>query len=93
MLVSNIRIAVFPIYDQKRLLMAAGQDLEPYWEVYRQHFRGHVVEWMEVGVENSVMVKLIFITVSFDRPQFKRFFSFCVSTSIKEISHWKLIQG
>jgi sulfite oxidase len=22
-------------------------DLEPYWEVYRQHFRGHVVDWME----------------------------------------------
>lgn len=30
-----------------RLLMAAGSDLEPYWEVYRQHFRGHVVEFME----------------------------------------------
>ena len=30
-----------------RLLMAAGQDLEPYWEIYRQHFRGHVVSWME----------------------------------------------
>ncbi len=30
-----------------RLLMAAGQDLEPYWEVYRQHFRGHVMNWME----------------------------------------------
>eukprot|EP00538_Stauroneis_constricta_P011208 CAMPEP_0119554022 /NCGR_PEP_ID=MMETSP1352-20130426/6614_1 /TAXON_ID=265584 /ORGANISM="Stauroneis constricta, Strain CCMP1120" /LENGTH=678 /DNA_ID=CAMNT_0007600537 /DNA_START=94 /DNA_END=2130 /DNA_ORIENTATION=- len=30
-----------------RLMMAAGQDLEPYWEVYRQHFRGHVVDWME----------------------------------------------
>uniref|UniRef100_A0A7S2YTY0 sulfite oxidase n=1 Tax=Entomoneis paludosa TaxID=265537 RepID=A0A7S2YTY0_9STRA len=30
-----------------RLLMAAGQDLEPYWEIYRQHFRGHVVDWME----------------------------------------------
>mmetsp|Transcript_52938 Transcript_52938/g.63742 ORF Transcript_52938/g.63742 Transcript_52938/m.63742 type:complete len:688 (-) Transcript_52938:290-2353(-) len=30
-----------------RLQMAAGQDLEPYWEVYRQHFRGHVVGWME----------------------------------------------
>lgn len=28
--------------------MAAGQDLEPYWEVYRQHLRGHVVTWMEV---------------------------------------------
>lgn len=27
--------------------MAAGQDLEPYWEVYRQHLRGHVVDWME----------------------------------------------
>jgi hypothetical protein len=27
--------------------MAAGQDLEPYWEVYRQHFRGHVITWME----------------------------------------------
>lgn len=27
--------------------MAAGQDLEPYWEIYRQHFRGHVIEWME----------------------------------------------
>lgn len=27
--------------------MAAGQDLEPYWDVYRQHLRGHVVEWME----------------------------------------------
>ena len=32
-----------------RLLMAAGQDLEPYWEVYRQHLRGHVVAWMEVS--------------------------------------------
>ena len=31
----------------QRLLMAAGQDLEAYWEVYRQHFRGHVVDWME----------------------------------------------
>lgn len=30
-----------------RLLMAAGQDLEPYWEVYRQHFRGHIMDWME----------------------------------------------
>ncbi|CAJ1943583.1 unnamed protein product [Cylindrotheca closterium] len=30
-----------------RLLMAAGQDLEPYWEIYRQHLRGHVVDWME----------------------------------------------
>lgn len=32
-----------------RLLMAAGQDLEPYWEVYRQHLRGHVTQWMEVS--------------------------------------------
>ena len=30
-----------------RLQMAAGQDLEPYWHVYRQHFRGHVIQWME----------------------------------------------
>eukprot|EP00571_Detonula_confervacea_P010899 CAMPEP_0172303722 /NCGR_PEP_ID=MMETSP1058-20130122/5237_1 /TAXON_ID=83371 /ORGANISM="Detonula confervacea, Strain CCMP 353" /LENGTH=624 /DNA_ID=CAMNT_0013014665 /DNA_START=47 /DNA_END=1921 /DNA_ORIENTATION=- len=30
-----------------RLLMAAGQDLECYWDIYRQHFRGHVLEWME----------------------------------------------
>lgn len=30
-----------------RLLMAAGQDFEPYWHVYRQHFRGHVTKWME----------------------------------------------
>jgi len=30
-----------------RLLMAAGQDLEPYWEVYRQHLRGHIITWME----------------------------------------------
>lgn len=30
-----------------RLLMAAGQDLEPYWDVYRQHFRGHILEWIE----------------------------------------------
>lgn len=30
-----------------RLLMAAGQDLEPYWEIYRQHLRGHVTDWME----------------------------------------------
>jgi sulfite oxidase len=27
--------------------MAAGGDLEPYWDIYRQHLRGHVVEWME----------------------------------------------
>lgn len=27
--------------------MAAGQDLEPYWHIYRQHFRGHVLEWIE----------------------------------------------
>jgi sulfite oxidase len=27
--------------------MAAGQDLEPFWEVYRQHLRGHVIDWME----------------------------------------------
>ena len=31
----------------QRLLMAAGQDLEPYWDVYRQHLRGHVVDWIE----------------------------------------------
>jgi sulfite oxidase len=38
----------FPFYlVVQRLLMAAGQDLEPYWEVYRQHLRGHVVDWME----------------------------------------------
>jgi len=30
-----------------RLLMAAGQDLEPFWDIYRQHLRGHVVDWME----------------------------------------------
>mmetsp|Transcript_34963 Transcript_34963/g.51959 ORF Transcript_34963/g.51959 Transcript_34963/m.51959 type:complete len:670 (-) Transcript_34963:83-2092(-) len=30
-----------------RLLMAAGQDLEPFWDIYRQHFRGHVIQWME----------------------------------------------
>lgn len=30
-----------------RLLMAAGQDLESYWDIYRQHFRGHVLEWIE----------------------------------------------
>ena len=27
--------------------MAAGQDLEPFWDIYRQHFRGHVIQWME----------------------------------------------
>mmetsp|Transcript_9031 Transcript_9031/g.22031 ORF Transcript_9031/g.22031 Transcript_9031/m.22031 type:complete len:678 (+) Transcript_9031:359-2392(+) len=32
-----------------RVLMAAGQDLEPYWDVYRQHFRDHVQEWMETN--------------------------------------------
>jgi hypothetical protein len=32
--------------------MAAGQDLEPYWEVYRQHFRGHVINWMEKYVKS-----------------------------------------
>lgn len=26
---------------------SAGQDLEPYWDIYRQHLRGHVVDWME----------------------------------------------
>jgi len=30
-----------------RLMMAAGQDLEPYWDIYRQHFRAHVLEWIE----------------------------------------------
>ena len=30
-----------------RLLMASGNDLEPYWDVYRQHYRGHVIQWME----------------------------------------------
>jgi hypothetical protein len=27
--------------------MAAGQDLEPYRKVFRQHLRVHVVDWME----------------------------------------------
>jgi len=30
-----------------RLLMAGGMDLEPFWEVYTEHFRGHVVPFME----------------------------------------------
>jgi len=40
--------------------MAGGQDLEPYWEVYRQHFRGHVVSWMEVSC-NFLMFALVLI--------------------------------
>lgn len=27
--------------------MAGGADLAPFWNVYRQHYRGHVVAWME----------------------------------------------
>jgi hypothetical protein len=27
--------------------VAAGQGLEPNWEVYRQNLHGHVVDWME----------------------------------------------
>jgi len=30
-----------------RLKMAGGADLEPYWNVYRQHFRGHIVSYLE----------------------------------------------
>lgn len=40
-------IHLLPVIIRQRLMMAAGQDLEPYWNVYRQHFRGHVIEWME----------------------------------------------
>ncbi len=30
-----------------RLQMAAGNDLAPFWDVYRQHYRGHIVPLME----------------------------------------------
>lgn len=40
-------LSLLKLIITKRLLMAGGQDLEPYWEVYRQHLRGHVVSWME----------------------------------------------
>jgi sulfite oxidase len=30
-----------------RLSMAAGKDLEPFWGVYRQHYRGHVLAFLE----------------------------------------------
>lgn len=46
-----------------RLLMAAGQDLEPYWEVYRQHLRGHVTQWMDRGKQMDCKVLLVsFVT-------------------------------
>eukprot|EP01083_Nonionella_stella_P159677 521116_1 len=31
---------------KSRLLMAAGQDLSIFWEVYTDHYRGHVIPWM-----------------------------------------------
>mmetsp|Transcript_3112 Transcript_3112/g.7566 ORF Transcript_3112/g.7566 Transcript_3112/m.7566 type:complete len:648 (-) Transcript_3112:75-2018(-) len=30
-----------------RLLMAAGGDLEPFWNVYRQHYRGHILDFIQ----------------------------------------------
>lgn len=30
-----------------RLLMAGGRDLEPFWEQYRLHFRGHIIGLLE----------------------------------------------
>lgn len=44
------------VYSQ-RLMMAAGQDLESYWDVYRQHLRGHVVEWIEKYRIGSISAK------------------------------------
>ena len=40
-----------------RIEMVGGQDLEPYWRVYRQHYRGHIIDFMEqnfrIGNVNS----------------------------------------
>jgi cytochrome b involved in lipid metabolism len=32
---------------KSRLLMAAGNDLEPYWEIYQDHLRGHVLPFVK----------------------------------------------
>jgi len=39
--------------------MAAGQDLEPYWEVYRQHFRGQYV-WSICAPGGFVSLQALF---------------------------------
>jgi sulfite oxidase len=30
-----------------RIQMAAGRDLEPFWKIYRLHFRGHILPFLE----------------------------------------------
>eukprot|EP01084_Bolivina_argentea_P118403 210093_1 len=32
---------------KSRILMAAGQDLANFWSVYQDHYRGHVIPWMQ----------------------------------------------
>eukprot|EP01084_Bolivina_argentea_P301132 519427_1 len=32
---------------KSRLLMAGGQDLAPFWTVYQDHYRGHVIPFMQ----------------------------------------------
>lgn len=41
------RVWYFPLIHSVWSCTFAHVDLEPYWEVYRQHLRGHVVDWME----------------------------------------------
>jgi sulfite oxidase len=33
--------------ESSRLLMAGGSDLETYWNVYRLHYRGHILSFLE----------------------------------------------
>lgn len=33
--------------DASRISMAGGKDLEPFWNVYRQHYRGHILPFLE----------------------------------------------
>jgi len=32
---------------KSRLLMAGGNDLQPFWDIYPDHLRGHVVPWLK----------------------------------------------
>ena len=31
----------------ERLAMAAGEDLEKFWSIYRLHYRGHIISFLE----------------------------------------------
>jgi cytochrome b involved in lipid metabolism len=54
-----------------RLRMVAGQDLEPFWKVYTQHNRGHILEFLQryrIGVLSAADAEAQRASSYFDNP-------------------------